>query len=61
VHTELRDVLAAWLAALPEVPVLYNPFRSIPGASDRGFSARGGWLCLERRYRFPDLAGMRFD
>jgi hypothetical protein len=59
VHTELRDVLAAWLAALPEVPVLYNPFRSIPGASDRGFSARGGWLSIERRYRFPDIAGLK--
>jgi hypothetical protein len=61
VHTEMRDTLAAWLAELPEVPVLYNPFRSIPGATDRSFFARSGWLCIERRYRFPDLTGLKVD
>ena len=60
-HADLRDALADWLAGLPEVPVLHNPFRSIPGASDRSIFARAGWLCVERRYRFPDLAGITFD
>jgi hypothetical protein len=57
VKAQLRGMVKRWLAAVPEPPILYNPFRLL-GGQDGHFFTQGGWLCLNRHYDFPDFSGL---
>lgn len=58
VKQQIREAVSQWFQTLPEVPILYNCFRPAGGDS-RNFIAQDGWLCIYRRYPFPDLTTLQ--
>ena len=58
VHDQVRAAVTHWFPQLPELPILYNSFRSL-GGETRDFEAEDGWLSIYRRCPFRDFTGVQ--